>query len=88
MDGFSRYEVGGERNEPGHRYAHRLLRGLAQGKKAGRLGLCGLTVGAGEGTRTLGLMLTKQLLCQLSYTGKYPYKLRARKADNRHPDKP
>lgn len=44
--------------------------------------------GAGKGVRTLGLMLTKQLLYQLSYTGKDPYKLRARKADNRHPDKP
>lgn len=41
--------------------------------------------GAGKGVRTLGLMLTKQLLYQLSYTGKNPYKLRVRRADNRHP---
>ena len=27
--------------------------------------------GAGDGTRTRNLLITSQLLCQLSYTGKY-----------------
>ncbi len=55
-----------EREEPDH--------GRDPGTKAASHAAGTLTggVGAGEGTRTPGLLITSELLCRLSYPGDYP----------------